>query len=344
MTQWPEAAAAWWSRVSRGQEPTKSWHRVWVSPEAKIELPADDAPHTMRAERWRYSGHLKSDTGEGFTFHYTVTMRNATKTRSAIQVAFTDQQTGRHYTAQRRTEDDPSKDIKDGFHFQFGNWVMTRAAGNERLFVDTPEFSFELSLQQGAEPMMHGGTGLIQLETAGSSYYYARPRMLARGTAGVPGKTVAVTGEVWFDHQWSNRETTLEGRDIFVLQLDDGTDLMLYLTLDIQGQPSMSTGTIAKNGRVDLLTRVDFEVASSGSWASKTTGISYPLGWQIRVPDQSVDLVLIPFAQATEGAAPGATRNAKWVGAVRVEGSHTGTGFVELGPRSAAFTAGSQGQ
>lgn len=175
VTQWPEAAAAWWSRVSRGQEPTKSWHRVWVSPEAKIELPADDAPHTMRAERWRYSGHLKSDTGEGFTFHYTVTMRNATKTRSAIQVAFTDQQTGRHYTAQRRTEDDPSKDIKDGFHFQFGNWVMTRAAGNERLFVDTPEFSFELSLQQGAEPMMHGGTGLIQLETAGSSYYYARP-------------------------------------------------------------------------------------------------------------------------------------------------------------------------
>ena len=46
-----------------------------------------------------------------------------------------------------------------------------------------------------------------------------------------------VTGEAWMDHQWGDFATYQEGGwDWFAVQLDDGTDVMLYLIRDADGE------------------------------------------------------------------------------------------------------------
>lgn len=313
------------SEHSDKSQTTKTYQQIL------IKLPADDSPHDYQTEWWYYNGHLKTDDGRHFSFHYAVFLENSLFALTAVHVSVTDQQTGERYTDQYRTGGNPSVGSVDGFDFTFGDWQMSRSEGHDLLKMKSDDFMFNLKLVDGVPPIFHGGTGLLDFDKAGKSYYYTRPRMPVTGVLELKGKQFKVSGVAWFDHQWGDFDATLLSWDWFSLQLDDGTDIMLYELHDSQGNTVLNSGTISKNNLVLDLTENDFTTKSLSTWTSKATGITYPMGWHVQIPGRFIDLTLQPWIKDSEFDGRVTTHNAYWEGAVQITGTYSGKGFVELG-------------
>jgi predicted secreted hydrolase len=298
---------------------------------AKVSLPRDDAPHDTLTEWWYYNGHLWTPEGEAYSYHYVVFLRAHLAMFSIVHASLTEHRTGRRYSAQLNTAGNPSSGSRDGFRFVFGSWEMSGSNGHDSLRLDTADFAFDLVLRPGPPPVLHAG-GLLDFKQAGSSYYYSRTRMPTTGTLSVGGQATPVRGQSWFDHQWGEFKATLLGWDWFALQLEEGTDLMLYRLRDRAGRPVIDSGTLSSpDGYRIHLTGREFTTEATGYWRSPVTGIEYPSGWRVRLPDRGLDLRLAPVVEDSEVDARLSSFNAYWEGAVQVRGSHSGVGFVELG-------------
>lgn len=308
-----------------------------------VKLPGDDAPHQDYMEWWYFNSHLRALDGREFSFHYVFFLVNSAVSYTVGQISLTDHQSGRHYTAQKESAGNPSAGTAQGFNFVLGDWAMTGVDGRDTLRVKTSDFAFDLQTTNSGPVLFHGeGTGLIDMSVAGSSYYYSRPRMNLEGRLTIAGKTLQVTGQSWFDHQWGNFQTSLLGWDWFALQLDDGADIMLYRLRDRTGQPVLYAGTYARGGLTEALRSDDFTADSSGAWRSKVTGVSYPLVWRVRIPRHGIDVQVKPVAQDCEMDARTTTYNTYWEGAIKVSGSHRGRGFLEISPGGARRPAESR--
>jgi len=307
----------------------EQWSEVRSEHEVLVELPRDDAPHEDYVEWWYYNGHLQAGNGDRHAFHYVMFAINALATHTAAHASLIDLQTQRHYTSQKRTSGNPSKGAKDGFDFQLGDWHMIGGGGSDRLRVATPEFSFNLEAIETVPPVMQGGSGILDFALTGSSYYYTRPRMALSGAIKL-GQVHDVTGVAWFDHQWGNFEVNRLGWDWFAIQLDNGTDIMLYQLFDRGHLPVLQSGTLARDGRTTVLGRDDFEVAVTDHWTSDKTGIRYPMGWTVRLPQHAVALDILPLVRHAEFDGRTTSYKVYWEGPVQITGSHTGRGFVEM--------------
>ena len=62
----------------------------------------------------------------------------------------------------------------------------------------------------------------------GRSNYYSHPKMNTTGTLTIDGRTVRVSGDSWFDHQWGGYDQCYPAWDWFSLRLDDGSFVMLF--------------------------------------------------------------------------------------------------------------------
>src|SRR5262249_42075885 len=117
-----------------------------------------------------------------------------------------------------------------------------------RFVVSSPGLHVALSQRPEKPYVLHGGgTGVIRQSVAGTSHYYSATRMRASGTLRVSGKTVAVKGQSWFDHQWGDYadDQRAFNWDWFSCRFDDRTELMGYQFLDQAGRPlpGLANGT-----------------------------------------------------------------------------------------------------
>lgn len=314
-------------------ETAEEWYEANRRPVELVSLPADDGPHDDYTEWWYYNGHLQAQDGREYSFHFVIFSINQLAGHSVAHASLVDYQSGRHYTAQQRTAGKPGEQQHQGFDFAFGNWRLSGYDGNDRLAVDTPDFNLNLVLESQTPPVLHGRTGLYDFKQAGSSYYYSRPRMRVSGTAGVGSESQLVSGEAWFDHQWGDFRVTALAWNWFALQLDDGRDLMLFELFTPQGQKIVYFGTVsdADPATSDIvLSEEDFSIAVTERWQSGRTGIDYPMGWQVAVPDQQIDVTLAPVVKDAEFDGRQSSYLIYWEGPVRVTGSQGGQGFVEL--------------
>jgi predicted secreted hydrolase len=335
----------WQRGMLPANEAADDWYEVKSDQQVLVQLPRDDAPHKDYMEWWYYNGHLQSDDGNRYSFHFAVFLINALATHTVAHVSFLDHQTGKHYTSQKRTPGNPSSSSKNGFVFDIGEWRMAGGGGEDRLRASTGDFGFNLDLQASAPPVMQGGTGLLDFELAGKSYYYSRPRMAISGAVKVGTEIHKATGTAWFDHQWGNFEVNQLGWDWFAIQLDDGTDIMIYQLFDKGGLPVLNAATTTRNGISKTLTEKDFTVRVTDRWTSERTGIQYPMGWQIDIPRESVNLRVTPVIRDSEFDGRETAYVVYWEGPVEIAGSHKGRGFAELsgyGKRLDANASGSE--
>ena len=72
--------------------------------------------------------------------------------------------------------------------------------------------------------------------------------------------------------------------------------------------------------------RDDVSIQVLGRWTSPDTGAIYPSRWRLVVPPEALDLVIEPWLEAQEMR----TSFVYWEGAVRVTGTASGKGYVEL--------------
>jgi RND superfamily putative drug exporter len=350
-----------------------------------VVLPRDDAPHHRLTEWWYYTGHLRAASGERFGFEFVIfrAERGGFPVSWASHLALTDETAGTFRFAQR-AEIGPHVDASppDGFAlaippgpseaaeapaaapsgggslaFAPVPWTMTGSGGRDRLSASgiadpaspTPGIlGIDLTLAARKPPALHDRIGWIDFAAGGSSYYYSRTSMAATGSVVVDGRTLDVTGDAWFDHQWGDFIAVGGGGwDWFAVNLDDGTDLTLSLVRNADGSYPLVYGTlVGANGAVRHLPRDAFDVAVTGQWASPRTGAVYPAGWRVTIPGENLVIDLTPAVADQELDTRATTGVIYWEGSQRVAATRAGTplrgeAYVELtGYASAAPVPG----
>ena len=326
-------------------------------PVVAVELPRDDAAHPAPIEWWYWVGHLEDADGRPLAFQLTFFKAFAPPALPILglpanlwlerghvaHAAVVDLETGRHVMAQRIDFFfDAGASDEDLGVFVGPSWVAERAddGASHALRFTVGGYALELVATPRKPAVLHGDPpGIQSMGAGGVSYYTAHTRMAVEGTVRGPClvpaacRAVPVTGQAWFDHQWGDfRVDRFAGWDWFALQLDDDSEVMLYLIRGLDGSIESATGThVAADGWVRTLGEGDFVLEATGpSWTSPSTGATYPAEWRVAVPAFGVDVVVTPMVADQEMNTRATTGIVYWEGAVAVRGSHAGVGFVEL--------------
>jgi predicted secreted hydrolase len=335
-----------------------------------VVLPRDDGPHSRLTEWWYYTGHLRSTDGARFGFEFVIfrAERGRFPTSWLSHLAITDEDGDRFVYSQRlevgagvdrsprgpdgqptgfdlsMTGADPSRPQTVGRPA----WAMAGSGGVDRLSAQlAPDeaalagaplgVGLDLRLHATKPPVLHDLDGWIDFGPAGGSYYYSRTAMTATGSLTVDGRTLAVDGSAWFDHQWGDFISVGGGGwDWFAVNLADGTDVTMSLVRDADGTYPLIYGTIvARDGSVRHLERDAFSVEVTARWRSPTTGADYPAGWTIRIPGEDLSISLRPTVAAQELDTRPTTGVVYWEGSQVVRATRGGIalggeGYVEL--------------
>ena len=216
---------------------------------------------------------------------------------------------------------------------------------------DAGEVGLDLVLETGDGWVAQGDRGLSQKgEGEGNaSYYYSFPHMPTVGNLTVDGERFAVSGTSWLDREWS---TSLlapgqVGWDWFSLQLDDGSEVIAFRLREAEDPltaeaaplgyaalgPSDAGGGGASGGPLPLrlLDAGAAELTVTGRWNSPASGITWPSGWRLVLPEAGLDLALEPILAGQELD----VSFRYWEGAIEVRGTRdgrpiTGRGYAEL--------------
>lgn len=320
----------------------------------QFDFPADHGPHPdFRSEWWYVTGNLRSRDGRRFGFQFTlfrfalaphaVARRSDWGTRQAYMAHFavTDAASGRIHAFERFSrgalglagaELDPVRVWLDDWQLG-GNGDAFPAM----LTAAEDDVALRLSLAPRKPLVLQGEDGLSRKgpEPGNASYYYAYTRLGARGELRLGGQEFAVEGTAWLDREWSTSALSpgVEGWDWFALQLDDGSDLMVYRLRTGQGgaSPFSAATYVSPDGTVRRLAADEFELTPVGHWLSPATGVRYPVRWRLRIPKLTTDLGVAAVFDDQELD----LSVRYWEGAVDVDGSVNGrqvdgVGYMEL--------------
>lgn len=326
-----------------------------------FSFPADHGPHPdFRTEWWYFTGNLATPEGRRFGFQLTFFRSalaprmeprgSAWATRQAWLAHFTvsDVSSGRFHSFERWSRGAVGlAGIETApFRVWVEDWSAAADPGRQvfplRLQAAQGDVALDLRLSQGKPPVLQGERGLSRKSSApgNASFYYSLTRMPAEGTVRVGPETFAVEGAAWMDREWSTSSlgTGQVGWDWFALQLDDGTDLMLYQLRHAGGgsrasypDPASSGSIVPPDGASRTLSFGTFSLAALDHWQSPRSGARYPARWRVRVPSEDLDLTVTPLLADQELD----VSFRYWEGAVAVEGTRrgaqvSGRGYVEL--------------
>jgi predicted secreted hydrolase len=324
----PAALAAAEARPDAGRKPVE---RTAALP--PLNLPADDAPHGSAMEWWYYSGILAAEAGQRYAFHMVVFVANGLVKHTVMHAALTDLQTGKRYASQSRTGGTPATNVPNGFDFREQGWQVSASPSSHvlRAGFDGASVAFDLGVSGPAVAHRAPGSetpGLLDFGKSGISYYYSRPRLPARGSIAIAGKSLPVSGELWFDHQWGEFDVLTLGWNWFALHLADGSDLMLYELFDEDGRKIMTAGTLSDAKGSRPLQPGEVELLPGATWTSPKTHIPYVVEWRIKLASGVLNVK--PFVPDSEFDSGWTTGNVYWEGPVKVSGSQEGQGFLEL--------------
>tara|TARA_B100000745_G_C19789408_1_gene259094 strand:- start:52 stop:504 length:453 start_codon:yes stop_codon:yes gene_type:complete len=124
------------------------------------------------------------------------------------------------------------------------------------------------------------------------------------------------------------------GWDWFSLQLNDGSELMLYLLREHSGKIDFSRGTwISKLGTTRYLKPGEWTLEVQANWHSSKSKSFYPFGWIIHLPSENLKMEIVPELADQENRSHLLQNLNYWEGAVSIQnqrGEKLGRGYVEL--------------
>jgi predicted secreted hydrolase len=319
------------------------------------DFPEDHGPHLgFQTEWWYYTGNLTAADGRRLGYQLTFFRRGlspaaperasdfATNQVYFAHFALTDVASGEHTAFER---------FSRGAAGQAGatnapnavwleDWraeALTPDGSAVHLVARQGDLALDLSLRAAKPIVAHGDRGLSPKsgEPGNASYYLSYTRLETTGTVTLGAESLAVTGQSWFDHEWSTSAlgAVAVGWDWFSLQLDDGRELMYFQIRREDGSlEPVSGGTlVAADGTTRHLASSEVELEVLDTWRSPDSGGVYPARWRFTLPAEDLVLEIQPWLADQEMD----VSFVYWEGAVRLTGESagvplTGLGFVEL--------------
>lgn len=317
------------------------------------QFPRDHFNHPdYRTEWWYYTGNLRAQDGHRFGFELTFFRQGVSHAKASSPWALDDvymahlalsDVSGKHYYAEERLNRAgpgiAGVNEAEGLVWN-GNWQATLAPQLHVLQGIAANFSFDLRLVPQKPPVIHGEDGVSQ-KAAGlghASHYISFTRMQSTGTVVLQGRPYTVEGDAWMDHEFFSDPGggSEVGWDWLSLQLNDGSDLMLYRLRHKDGSVDpYSSGTyVDAKGEARHLALKDFTMTPAGTtWTSPGTHATYPLAWDVGIPALGLQLKITTPLQDQEFVSRFGP--SYWEGAIDITGQHgnapvQGTGYLEM--------------
>lgn len=314
-----------------------------------FEFPKDHGPHPdYRAEWWYYTGNLVDAEGNRYGYQFTIFRRGIVPgeperasewaTRQIYFAHFTvTDVTGEtfeyHERFSRASPDLAGAQGLPYYHVWIDDWYAKESEpGKVHLKASAGEVGIDLILEQAKPAALQGDRGLSAKseEPGNASYYYSLTNNPSYGTVTTSRGTFEVSGNSWEDREWSTSDLDegAVGWDWFSLQLDDNREVMFYYIRREDGSAeSISAGSVVyPDGSTHYLSLDDIQITNLDTWTSPKSGAIYPAEWNLAIPSEGIDLHITPLLNDQELQ----VSFTYWEGAVRVEGTQTGYGYVEL--------------
>ncbi|MBP7734489.1 MAG: hypothetical protein KA369_00820 [Spirochaetes bacterium] len=321
-------------------------------PVRPLDLPKDDAAHyTAQMEWWYYTGHLRADDGTEYGFEVTFFKRLTGEDRAPAclfrmpahwikevamlgHFAVTDLDQKKFKAAEIHNLARQWKADPDHYHVAINGWSAEAKEGSHMVSASMCGYSVDLKLTPNKAAALNGPGGILD-KGVNTNYYYSYTNMGVEGTITVKGKKKTVTGKAWMDHEFGPMSLLSKkiGWDWFSIQLENNTELMIYLIKENDSVVPHSGGNyVDAEGKTRLLALSDIEVTSTAAWTSPKTKAVYPARWTIAIKPLNLLLHVKPMLAEQELTLNPVTY---WEGAVTVEGSAggqavAGRGYIEL--------------
>ena len=313
----------------------------------KFDFPKDYGPHeAFKTEWWYLTGNLKSiekDFGYQFTiFRNNIAPEldpsNAWETKNIFMghMGLSDLNSKKFYSFERfeREALELAGTQSQPFKVRLNHWyIKSQTKEIFPLEISAMEngIGYKLKVIALKNKVLQGDKGLSQKskEIGNASYYYSYTRLKTVGTVFIKDKSYDVSGLSWMDREWSTSALGKDqvGWDWFSLQFDDNTELMIYQLRNKDGSvDEFSSGAfIDKEGKKINLNLGDFKLKALDYWTNES-GAKFPIKWKLDIPRYDMSLVVSTELknQMHNFSIP------YWEGAVRVSGSKTGLGYLEM--------------
>lgn len=313
-----------------------------------FEFPRDHGPHPdYRAEWWYYTGNLADAQGNRYGYQFTIFRRGIVPGEPERASEWASQQiyfahftvtdvTGETFDFHERfsrASPDLAGAQAEPYHVWIDDWSAQQIGPNQvRLKAQDGEVGIDLILEQAKPAALQGDRGLSAKseEPGNASYYYSLTNNVTHGAVTTPRGTFEVTGNSWKDREWSTSDLGegAVGWDWFSLQLDDQREVTFYYIRREDGSPEpVSAGLLVNaDGTTRPLSLNDVEITNLDQWTSPHSEAVYPSEWQFAIPDEGIDLHIKPLLNDQELR----VSFTYWEGAVQIEGTQGGYGYVEL--------------
>ncbi len=339
-------------------------------PGRSLSFPQDHYSHPdFKTEWWYYTGHLETESGRGYGYQVTF-FRFGLRDRQRAEkeqpprfefphrgerveplftdlymahFALSDKRERKFFFRERGNRGLGGKAGAAAHRYLVWNedWRVQGNGAGHVIEIKDRDVVLRLDLTPVKPPVLHGDRGLSQKDEGKgrASYYYSLTRLKAEGELEIAGKRHKVRGLSWMDHEFGSNQLGEDqvGWDWFSIQLDNRTEIMLYLMRrrDGSADPHSSGTLVRENGATRRLAPGDFRIEILERWKSLKSGGDYPMRWKVAIPAEGIELEIAPFFREQELDTRKSTRVTYWEGAVRISGSFKkkavrGLGYVEM--------------
>ena len=175
------------------------------------------------------------------------------------------------------------------------DWRLARSGGagasryEAHATSDSAGFAYDLELTATQPVLLQGESGVSRKgpRAEQTSRYYSEPQLAVRGSLAIEGRSAAVAGRAWLDHEWSDAylDPGAVGWDWIGMNLDDGGALMAFRMRRADGSTLWSGGSYrAAGGPTRDFADGEVVFRAGRSWSSPASSAHYPVEWQVATP------------------------------------------------------------
>ena len=318
----------------------------------EITFPADHQAHpNFRHEWWYLTANLIDENGNELgvqwtQFRFAAAPENSSEqTKQPKQTVWQSQQIfmahsavatkDKHYADEKWSRDQAELAgvSASPFRVYLDDWQWSSSTSDlfpATLNANSEQFGYSLTLTSDAPYQKQGEQGYSTKSSDGkvASYYYSQPFIDVSGNVTIDSVTHKVSGKGWIDREWSSQFLldSQQGWDWFALRLNDETSLVVFqLRNAATGEASYANARLMLQDGSGIAISQQ-EISLTAIKKTDIDGRDYPTEWQVSIASQQIELTV----SALNPKAKMPLSVPYWEGPIVIEGTHSGTGYMEL--------------